>query len=114
MSVNMAKELAALGRMTVKQLRAKHIEVFGEATRSGNKDYLRKRIAWRIQANAHGDLSMQLSCLVRVVYTPTPSSGRAAFSNVRTIQDVTCFTSGCLRIRSRSRYPGLVLHRAWR
>src|SRR5690606_15770985 len=32
---------------------------------------------------------MQLSCLVRVVYTPTPSSGRAAFSNVRTIQDVT-------------------------
>lgn len=57
MSVNMAKELAALGRMTVKQLRAKHIEVFGEATRSGNKDYLRKRIAWRIQANAHGDLS---------------------------------------------------------
>jgi len=90
MSVNMAKELAALGRMTVKQLRAKHIEVFGEATRSGNKDYLRKRIAWRIQANAHGDLSMQLSCLVRVVYTPTPSSGRAAFSNVRTIQDVTC------------------------
>src|SRR5690606_15759010 len=57
MSVNMAKELAALGRMTVKQLREKHVEVFGEATRSGNKDYLRKRIAWRIQANAHGDLS---------------------------------------------------------
>ena len=59
MSVNMAKELAALGRMTVKQLREKHVEVFGEATRSGNKDYLRKRIAWRIQANAHGDLSEQ-------------------------------------------------------
>ena len=57
MSVNIAKEVAALGRLTVKDLRAKHIEVFGEATRSGNKDWLRKRIAWRIQANAHGDLS---------------------------------------------------------
>ena len=57
MSVNIAKEVAALGRLTVKDLRAKHVEVFGEATRSGNKDWLRKRIAWRIQANAHGDLS---------------------------------------------------------
>ena len=57
MKVNMTKEMAALGRMTVKDLRAKHVEVFGEATRSGNKDWLRKRILWRIQANAHGDLS---------------------------------------------------------
>ncbi len=57
MSVNIAKEVAALGRLTVKDLRTKHVEVFGEATRSGNKDWLSKRIAWRIQANASGDLS---------------------------------------------------------
>lgn len=57
MKVNIAKELAALDRMTVTQLREKHIEVFGERTRSGNKDWLRKRIAWRMQANAQGDLS---------------------------------------------------------
>jgi hypothetical protein len=55
--MNIAKEVAALGRLTVKDLRAKHVEIFGEATRSGNKDWLRKRIAWRIQANASGDLS---------------------------------------------------------
>lgn len=54
---NIAKEIAALGRLTVKELRAKYVEVFGEATRSCNKDWLRKRIAWRIQANASGDLS---------------------------------------------------------
>ena len=57
MTLNIAKEVAALGRMTVKDLRSKHIEVFGERTRSGHKDYLVKRIAWRMQANAHGDLS---------------------------------------------------------
>ena len=57
MRVNITKEIAALGRLTVAQLREKHVEVFGEATRSGNKDWLRKRIAWRIQANASGDLS---------------------------------------------------------
>ena len=57
MGTNIAKEIAALGRMTVKDLRSKHIEVFGERTRAGHKDYLVKRIAWRIQANAGGDLS---------------------------------------------------------
>jgi hypothetical protein len=57
MKLNIAKEIAALGRMTVAELRKKHIEVFGERAKSGNKDWLRKRIAWRIQANTHGDLS---------------------------------------------------------
>ena len=57
MKVNVAREVAALKRMTVKELRGRYLDVFGETTRSGNKDWLRKRIAWRIQANAHGDLS---------------------------------------------------------
>ena len=52
----MKKEIAALARMTVTELRKKHIEVFGERTRSGHKAYLVKRIAWRMQANAEGGL----------------------------------------------------------
>ncbi len=59
MTMNIAKEVAALGRMTVSELRSKHVEAFGEPTRTGNRDYLVKRIAWRLQANAHGDLSEQ-------------------------------------------------------
>ena len=59
MTMNIAKEVAALGRMTVSELRSKHIDAFGEPTRTGNRDYLVKRIAWRLQANAHGDLSEQ-------------------------------------------------------
>ena len=57
MAMNVGKQIAALKRMTVTELRVKHVEVFGEATRSGHKDYLVKRIAWRIQANAEGGLS---------------------------------------------------------
>lgn len=55
--LNIAREVAALKRMTVKQLRGRYIEVFGEATRTGNKDWLWKRIAWRMQANAEGGLT---------------------------------------------------------
>ena len=37
MTMNIAKEVAALGRMTVKDLREKYVEVFGERTRSGTR-----------------------------------------------------------------------------
>ncbi|MFW6115851.1 MAG: DUF2924 domain-containing protein [Chloroflexota bacterium] len=46
-----------LRRMTVTELRQKYQQVFGEPCRSYNKDYLWKRIAWRIQADAEGGLS---------------------------------------------------------
>lgn len=43
--------------MTVRQLRQKHAEVFGEETRAHHKQFLFRRIAWRIQALAEGGLS---------------------------------------------------------
>ena len=55
----LAKELAHLGRLSVGQLRARYCTLFGEATRAGNKTWLIKRIAWRLQALAEGDLSQR-------------------------------------------------------
>ncbi len=57
MQVNVAKEVAALESMTVAELRDKYAQVFGEETRVGNKAWLIKRIIWRLQALAEGDLS---------------------------------------------------------
>jgi hypothetical protein len=53
----LAQELADLGRLPVSQLRARYARLFGEATRVGNKAWLVKRLAWRLQALAEGDLS---------------------------------------------------------
>lgn len=57
MSLNVGKEVAALQRMTVRELRNRYAEVFGEETRAGNKAWLVKRIIWRLQSLAEGDLS---------------------------------------------------------
>jgi Protein of unknown function (DUF2924) len=57
MRVNVAKELAALEAMTVAELRDRYTQVFGEETRVGNKAWLVKRVIWRLQALAEGDLS---------------------------------------------------------
>src|SRR5262245_39272811 len=54
---NVGMEVAALPRMTVKDLRGRYAEVYGEPTKSSNKQWLAKRIAWRLQSLAEGDLS---------------------------------------------------------
>lgn len=51
------KEIEQLRGLAVSGLREKYREVFGEDSRSNHKDYLYRRIAWRLQANAEGDLS---------------------------------------------------------
>jgi hypothetical protein len=57
MQMNIAKEVASLRRLTTGQLRQRYTEVFGEQTPANNKAWLVKRIAWRLQAQAEGDLS---------------------------------------------------------
>lgn len=57
MGMSIAKEVAGMQRMTVAELRAKYADVVGEETRCRHKDYLLRRIAWRLQASAEGGLS---------------------------------------------------------
>ncbi|HEV3448497.1 MAG TPA: DUF2924 domain-containing protein [Gemmataceae bacterium] len=52
-----AKEVAALPRLSFAQLRARYAQLFHEPTRVGNRSWLVRRIAWRLQALAEGDLS---------------------------------------------------------
>jgi hypothetical protein len=47
--------------MTVGELRREYAEVFGEPTRSFHKEFLVRRIAWRLQANAEGGTAAIIS-----------------------------------------------------
>ncbi len=51
------QEIEALRSLTTAQLKEKYREVFGEESRSNHKQFIFRRIAWRIQANAWGGLS---------------------------------------------------------
>ena len=51
MSPNVTLEIAELHDKTVNQLVKRHEQVFNEECRSRNKQYLIRRIAWRLQAN---------------------------------------------------------------
>ena len=59
MELNILQEVATLQRLSVGQLRQRFAELFGEATQASNRTWLVKRIAWRMQALAEGDLSQR-------------------------------------------------------
>lgn len=63
--MNIEKEVAALEKMSVNELREKFAEVCGETTLGRNKTWLIRRIAWRLQANAEGGLSERAKARAR-------------------------------------------------
>ena len=56
-STAVREQIEGLRHMTVGQLKDQYREVFGEESRSNHKQFLFRRVAWRIQANAEGGLS---------------------------------------------------------
>jgi hypothetical protein len=68
-SARIREEIESLRHMTVRQLKEKYREVFGEETRLNHEQFLFRRIAWRIQANAWGGLSERAR--QRSGYTPS-------------------------------------------
>lgn len=52
-----AEQISELSRMSSRQLQAEYARVFGESTKTPHRDWLIKKIAWRIQADAEGGLS---------------------------------------------------------
>ena len=110
-------EIENLRRATLAALREKYREVFQEETRSRHREHLFRRIAWRLQALAEGDLSER-------------ARGRAhetaQDADLRTVAPRDFFTVDGERVRttrgdrnrreqdSRLPLPGALLSRKWK
>src|SRR6202022_3694979 len=57
METGVVQAIGKLRKLSVPALQKRYREVIGEPLRSSNKIYLFRRIAWRLQAQALGDLS---------------------------------------------------------
>jgi len=101
------KRIQELTRMTVGELREKYLEVFGEETRSRHKQFLQKRIAWRIQAQAEGGISERARRRAEVLANDADLRIRAPRD--RRLPDITevkaCTTSSRLSPSSDQRLP---------
>jgi hypothetical protein len=59
MDIAVLREIESLRRASMADLRRKYQEVFHEETRCRHREHLFRRIAWRLQALAGGDLSQR-------------------------------------------------------
>jgi hypothetical protein len=57
MNGELNQHIDQLRQMTTAQLQQKYRELFGQPSHSNHKDYLFRRVAWRMQAVAEGGLS---------------------------------------------------------
>ena len=57
MEASIEVQTEALRTLPSSELRRKYREVFGEESRSGNRQFLFRRVAWRMQALAEGGLA---------------------------------------------------------
>ena len=57
MNAQLAKQIAQLRDLTIAELREQYEHLFGDRSRTMNRQFLFRRIAWRLQALAEGDLS---------------------------------------------------------
>jgi len=56
---DVTSQIAALSDMTLEELRDRFHQVYGEPTTARHKGYLRKKVAWQIQALVEGGLSQR-------------------------------------------------------
>jgi hypothetical protein len=116
MSMNVGREVAALNRMGVQELRSRYAELFGETTRTGNKAWLIKRIAWRMQALAEGDLSERAR--QRAMELANDADIRLSPPKVRpvTVVDAAETTTATVRLSGEDRLPppGAILQRRYK
>jgi hypothetical protein len=71
-----ARDLAELGVLPSRELARRHLELFGESTRSNNRDYLIRKLAWKIQENAFGGLTPRAHNRISELGDDVPHSWR--------------------------------------
>jgi hypothetical protein len=110
MDENVPAQLCALRRMTLAELRERHLQLFGTETRSRHKDQLFKRLAWRIQELEHGGLSDRAKRRAAKI----ASDLDARYLPPRKAGDGQAALTVPARIRRPQLLPGTVLQREYR
>ena len=104
-----------LHTMTVGELKQKYAEVFGEPTHSNNKDYLRKKIAWRLQSMDEGGLSERAKQRAEELANDAdirlrPPKALPVKTDVAMTEPVTFQTT----TRKDGLHPGMILKRVYK
>ena len=109
------EEVQKLFDMTVRELRTKYATVFNEQTRSHNGDYLRKKLAWRLQALDEGGLSARAKRRAKELANDADIRLRAPKSKILKNPDAPIETLNCnIKSNKLNLLPGTILKRVYK
>jgi len=85
-------EVEKLRKLSVAELRARYLELFGEETASRNKDFLFKRIVYRMQEKKYGGLTPATIARAMTLAEDAPRriSSRRAIARARASSSWRC------------------------
>ena len=114
MTQSLAKQLAGLESMSMADLKRKYLELFGDETKTGNRTWLVRRIAWRLQANVYGGLSERAR--QRAAELANESDLRLSPPKVTASKGGAPTAVGTIRLDTESRtpLPGTILVRKYK
>ena len=116
MALNIDNEVAQMRRMTVGELQLKFVEVCGEQPRSRNKQWLIKRLAWKLQAREYGGLSeLALRRAAEIANTCDLSDLRLTAPNKSPLTEAALPTAApSMALDKRLPMPGTLLTRKYK
>jgi hypothetical protein len=107
-------EIESLRRASLAGLREKFREVFGEEARSRHRQHLFRRIAWRLQVLAEGDLSERARGRAKDI-AQDADLRKVAPRDFFTVEGEPIETTrGCRQHDRRLPLPGSLLSRKWK
>lgn len=104
------EQLAELPRLATSELRTRYEEVFGEPTASHHRLWLVRRVAWRLQALAEGDLSQR----ARERAQELANDADLRLSSPRRQEALTAEANAPVRRDPRLPMPGTILTRPYK
>jgi hypothetical protein len=114
MSKSMLAEIDRLRQMTVGELRVKWRELYREESRSRNRDFLWRRLAWRVQELALGGLSDRAKARIAELAPPDLEFTRARVPADFKVPEAPVATPPPKTTRdARLPVPGTVITRTW-
>jgi hypothetical protein len=112
MDPTVIRSMEELASSKIPALKKRYRELFGEESKSSNKQFLFRRIAWRLQANAEGDLSERARRRIGEIaddrdlrvrapkeFVPLPDSGSPIIDRTRPPKDYRLPEPGTLLTR---------------
>ena len=94
MEASLLAAIIKLGHLNVAGLTTMYRDLFGEDSRSSNKQFLVRRIAWRLQAQAEGDLSERARVRIAEIAEDTDFRTRAPVGFLGMPEPGVAFSSG--------------------